>query len=77
MLRCRNRILVCPVRPIVNDPCFNTVLQFEKRVGLLGSQTATMQITLSKNFYIANEIVYLMVDIDNSQCDNECELILS
>ena len=76
-LRCRERIHVSPVRPIVNDPCFNTVIPFEKKVGLYGSKTASMQVTMSKNFYLANETAYIMVDIDNSRCENDCELIIS
>jgi len=36
-----------------------------------------MQITMSKNFFIAGEIVYMMVNIDNSECVDACSLEIS
>ena len=65
------------MRPIINDPQFNVVVPFSKKVGLVSSTTANMQVTMSKNFFIAGEMCYLMVNIDNSQCKNACQLIIS
>ena len=65
-VRARERIHVSPVRPIVNDPCFNTLVTFTKKIGLLGNKTAPMQVTISKNFFMGGEMAYLMVNIDNS-----------
>ena len=36
-----------------------------------------MQVTMSKNFYLAGEMAYLAVNIDNSQSSNPCSLIIS
>ena len=41
------------MRPIINDPQFNVVVPFSKKVGLVSSTTANMQVTMSKNFFIA------------------------
>ena len=38
LLRARYKIHVAPVRPIVNDPCFNVVIPFNKQVGLVGTK---------------------------------------
>ena len=65
-IRARERVHVSPVRPIVNDPCFNVAIPFNKNVGLTGKETATMQVVMSKNFFVAGEMAYLMVNIDNS-----------
>ena len=76
-IRDRQRVSISPVRPIVNDPQFNVVVPFQKKVGLISSKMATMQVTLSKNFYLAGEMAYLMVNIDNSQCGDACNLVVS
>ena len=76
-VRDRQRIHVSPVRPIVNDPQFNVTVPFSKKVGLMSSKTANMQVTMSKNFFLAGETAYLMVNIDNSQCSDPCSLEIS
>ena len=76
-IRDRQRVHISPVQPIVNDPQFNVAVPFEKKVGLISSKTANMQITMSKNFFIAGETAYLMVNMDNSQCKDACSLIIS
>jgi hypothetical protein len=50
---------------------------FEKKVGLISSKTSKMQVTMSKNFFLAGEVAYLMVNIDNSACGDACSLIIS
>lgn len=52
-------------------------MPFSKKVGLVSSKTATMQVTMSKNFFIAGEMAYLMVNIDNSACKDACSLHIS
>ena len=32
---------------------------------------------MSKNFFLAGEMAYFMVNIDNSQCTDDCELIIT
>ena len=76
-LRDRQRVHVCPVRPLVHDPQFNVVVPFQKKVGLIGSKTATMEATLSKNFYLAGEMAYLAVNVNNTMCSDACNLIIS
>ena len=76
-IRDRQRVHISPVRPIVNDPQFNITVPFQKKVGLMSSKTATMQVTMSKNFFLAGETAYLMVNIDNSQCSDPCSLEIS
>lgn len=76
-IRDRQRVNISPVRPIVNDPQFNIAVPFQKKVGLMSSKVANMQITMSKNFFLAGEMAYLMVNIDNSQCSDPCTLIMS
>ena len=65
------------MRPIVNDPQFNVVVPFSKKVGLVSSTTANMQVTMSKNFFIAGEMAYLMLNIDNSECKDACSIQIS
>jgi hypothetical protein len=65
------------VRPVVNDPQFNVMVPFEKKVGLVSSKKANMQITMSKNFFLAGEMAYLAVNIDNSACSDPCSLVIS
>ena len=36
-----------------------------------------MEITMSKNFFLAGEMAYLMVNIDNSKCKDACSLQIS
>ena len=76
-IRDRQRVHICPVRPIVNDPHFDLTVPFEKKVGLIGGKISRMQVRIAKNFYLAGEMVYLMVDIDNSQCSDACTLFVS
>lgn len=71
-VRDRQRVHISPVRPIVNDPQFNITVPFQKKVGLMGGKYATMSVLLSKNFFLAGEMAYLAVDIDNSQCGDAC-----
>ena len=76
-VRDRQRVHISPVRPIVNDPQFNIVVPFEKKVGLIGSKMARMQVSIAKSFYLAGEMCYLMVNIDNSVPTDACSLIVS
>ena len=76
-IRDRQRVHVSPIRPIVNDRQFNITVPFQKKVGLMSSKTANMQVTMSKNFFLAGETAYLMVNIDNSQCSDPCSLEIS
>lgn len=76
-LRDRQRVHVSPIRPIVNDPQFNVVVPFEKKVGLVGGKTSYLQATITKNFYLAGEMCYLMLDVDNSRCGDPCSLQIS
>ena len=66
MVRDRQRVHVSPIRPFVNDPRFDITGTIEKTVGLMSSKKAKMQVTISKNFFLAGETAYLMVNIDNS-----------
>ena len=47
-----------------------------KKVGLV-SKKAQCDITINKNFFVAGEIAYLAVRIDNSKVDNACSLIVN
>ena len=77
-VRDRQRVHICPVRPVVNDPQFNIVVPFQKKVGLFSSdRIANMQVTMSKNFFLAGEMAYLAVNIDNSATTDACSLIIS
>lgn len=76
-VRDRQRVHVSPVRPIVNDPQFNISVPFTKKVGLIGSKTAQMTVVMSKSFFLAGEMAYLMVNIDNSKCGDACSLQIS
>ena len=53
------------------------LVPLQKKVGLLGGKIANLQVTMSKNFFLAGELAYLMVNIDNSQCGDACNLIIS
>lgn len=59
-------ILISPTRPLVNDPCFNVPLPIQKTVGLKGKRTCKVDIMICKNFFIAGEIAYIMVNVDNT-----------
>ena len=76
-VRDRQRIHISPVRPIVSDPQYNIPIQFEKSVGYGGEKKCNVRITMSKNFFLAGEMAYFMVDVDNSQCTDPCSLIIS
>ena len=65
------------MRPLVHDPRFNVVVSFEKKVGLINSKTATVEATFSKNFYLAGEMAYFVVKINNTMCSDACNLIIS
>ena len=65
------------MRPFVNDPQFNIVVFFEKKVGLIKSRPATVEAKFSKNFYLAGEMAYFVVKIDNTMCTDPCNLIIS
>lgn len=76
-VRDRQRVHICPVRPVVNDPQFNVVVPFQKKVGLIGGKMANMQVTMSKNFFLAGEMAYLAINIDNSLCKDACSMVLA
>ena len=38
---------------------------------------SSLQVTMSKNFFMAGEMAYLAVNIDNSACKDSCDLIVS
>ena len=76
-VRDRQRVQISPVRPIVNDPQFNVTIPFTKKVGLIGSKTCNMTVVMSKNFFLAGETAYLMLNVDNSACGDACTLEIS
>ncbi len=76
-VRDRQRVSISPVRPFVNDPQFNVVVPFDKKVGLIGSKMSKLQVTMSKTFFMAGETAYLAIDIDNSACSDPCSLQIS
>jgi hypothetical protein len=76
-LRDRQRVHISPVRPIVNDPHFNIAVPIHKKVGLLGGKMSNVDITMSKNFYLAGEMAYLLLNCDNSRVNNACTLQIS
>jgi len=76
-LRDRQRVHVSPVSPIVNDPTFNCKILFQKKVGLIGSKIANMEVTMSKNFFLAGELAFMLVNIDNMQVQDACSLQIS
>ncbi len=76
-VRDRQRVSISPVRPLINDPQFNVMVPFEKKVGLIGSKMSRLQITMAKTFFMAGETAYLMVNIDNSACTDACQLQIS
>ena len=76
-LRDRQRVAISPVRPIVNDPKFQVPTDFHKKVGLMSSKHCDMTVTFAKNFYLAGETAYMMVNVDNSKCSDACSLEIS
>ena len=52
-------------------------VEFSKSVGLLGRKEATMKVNVQKSFYLAGEVAYLHVEIDNTACKKECSLIIN
>ena len=75
-LRDRQRILISPSRPIVQEPQFNCVMELNKQVGLMSSRTATLKATITKSFFLAGEMAYMQIEIDNTQCKDDCDLIV-
>ena len=65
------------MRPIVNDPKFNEMLYLMKPVGPPGTKPISMNVTMSKNFFLAGEMVYLGINIDNTACGVPCSLIVA
>ena len=47
-----------------------------KKVGIR-SKDALCEITVNKNFFVAGEIAYLAVKIDNSDVNHACSLIVN
>lgn len=76
MIRARERILISPMRPVVIDPQCNVPFLLDKSVGIMG-RNAKCNITVNKNFYVAGEIAYISVDIDNSEATHACSLIVN
>ena len=74
-IRARERILVSPVRPVVTDPQQNILQTINKKVGIR-SKEANCDITVNKNFFVAGEMAYIWVRIDNSDCGHACHLIV-
>ena len=74
-IRARERILVSPLRPIVTDPQQNILHPVHKKVGIM-SKNAYCDITVNKNFFMAGEMAYLWVRIDNSEATHACSLIV-
>ena len=61
----------------MSDPQYSIPLQFEKQVGLTGDKKCNVQVTMSKNFFLAGEMAYFMVDVDNSECTEPCSLTIT
>jgi len=76
-LRDKVRILVSPTRPLVSNPMFDIPLSMTKDVGLVGTKQATMNIKIQKSFFLAGEMAFIWVDIDNSNCKEDCTLVVS
>jgi hypothetical protein len=74
-IRARERILVSPLRPIVTDPQQNILHPIHKKVGIM-SKNAYCDITVNKNFFMAGEMAYLWVRIDNSEATHACSLVV-
>ena len=36
-----------------------------------------MDVTMSKNFFLAGEMAYIAINIDNTACTDACNLIVS
>ena len=75
-IRARERILISPMRPIVTDPQQFIPIAMNKKVGI-SSKDAYCNITVNKNFYVAGEIAYFNVNIDNRNISNACHLIVN
>lgn len=76
-LRDHKRVNISPVRPLVNDPQFDIPVSFEKTVGLIGQKKAYLTVNVMKNFYVAGELAYMRVEVDNSAISTACHLVVS
>lgn len=45
---------------------FNVEVPFEKTLGLSSDKIAKMNVTMTKSFYLAGEMAYILVNVDNS-----------
>lgn len=63
------------MRPVVTDPDQNVSHSIHKKVGIQKCN-AYCDIIASKNFYVAGEMAYLQVKIDNSETTQDCHLII-
>lgn len=52
-------------------------MPFQKKVGLISGKMSNMQITMSKNFFLAGEMAYIALNIDNTACTDACSLEIS
>ena len=48
----------------------------DKKVGLIGKKDAKVDVKLQKSFYLAGETAYMYVEIDNTECKDDCNLII-
>ena len=74
-IRARERILISPVRPIVNDPQLDVLHVLHKKTGALKKNTFC-EIKVNKNFFMGGEMAYLWVRIDNTEANHACSLII-
>lgn len=65
-IRDRVRVHYSSARPIVHSPMFNVEVPFEKTLGLSSDKIAKMNVTMTKSFYLAGEMAYILVNVDNS-----------
>ena len=75
-IRANTHILYSPVRPVVTDPSSDTVLEITKTVGRSSSKRVVCQITVNKNFFMAGEMAYMKVKVENTESPHNCSLIV-
>jgi hypothetical protein len=50
------------------------MVPFKKKVGLIRSKIANMEVTMQKNFFLAGEMANILVNIDNMRVHHACSL---
>ena len=76
LIRSNTHILYSPVRPVVIDPLSDIVLKINKEFGSFKKKSSTCEITVNKNFFMAGEIAFMKVKVDNTASKYGCSLII-